>query len=246
MPVSQQHEYNALLEMAKQIPPNRIKKMHMPISTFLFEVKQLLLWSTTDKAQLLECGLPGEIFDELEFLSHKATDAHIKVNTLQMMATEEDVTWKEKKAGAKRLRYELIRCFSFAFRNDDKLITLLRSYAKHSTNLLLTQDLYDLVEIGESNRALLETTNFNMNLLEQARTEKESLREALAHKSSIIHSSKPIRTNRDQLLSMIKSRVDKIRQAGKFIFANNPERLKGYVSQYIKRKNNKKRAKMKK
>jgi hypothetical protein len=43
------------------------------------------------------------------------------------------------------------------------------------------------------------------------------------------------RVTRDKAYTLLKQALDEIRECGQYVFWRNPQRLKGYVSQYHKR-----------
>jgi len=242
----QQQEHDTLLSAVEQTPLNKIKKVSIPVSLYLHEVKQLMLWCTKDKTQLQKCGLTTTLFEEIEFLLNKAEEAQLKWDDVKNTKPEEIKIWNKKKVEAKELHTILMRHFRYAFRNNDKLRNKLVTMSKSPNAYpVLIQELADLAYMGESNIDLLKTINFEFSLLDQARSDNKTLSELLALKNTSSQHSASIKTERDKMLSALKIRVDEVRQAGKFIFINKPERLKGYTSAYVKRKNDKYQAKIK-
>jgi len=246
MTLTQQNDYTALLKTAEQLPTSKLKRIYIPVSHYLQEVKQLLMWSATDKDLLLTCGLTENTINATAFLLQKAEEAHLEWTQIQSTLSEEATIWNKRKKEAKQFHRELMRSFKYAFRNDSALMHTLNAFENHSKAYpIIIQDFSDLAVLGEANIEPLKVTNFKIGLLDKARSDSKSLAIALANKNAITRDMNPIKNRRNQLLSLLKNHVDEIRRAGRFVFANTPERLKGYKSEYTKRKNNKYQAKIK-
>jgi len=240
-----QIDTSALLSAVEQTAHNEIKKINIPVSHYLYEVKQLMRWCETDKTQLAKCSLTETFFDETKFLLNKAEEAQLKWVNVQEAVSDEAINWNKRKIAAKELHTLLMRSFRYAFRNDDTLTKALKAMSKNSKAYpIIIQELADLALWGESNIDLLKAISFDLSYLDKARSDHKKLSQSLAKRNAATGYSDSIKTERNKVLSALKTRVDEIRQAGKYIFANKPERLKGYCSAYIKRKNNKYQAKV--
>lgn len=198
--------YDALLAEIEAIPEAETKIPNMPIDKFSQEAANLEVWSTDDVAALTTVGVAQATFDsiipKIDALRY-AQSTWMKDRYSKEEARQE---WDTESPIALELKNELEHAFRFAFRQRPDLLNKVKAIEEGSGNEDLIQDLSDLSVLGKANQPLLAAMNGE-------RAENNSAK-----------------TIRDKAYTLLKKAVGEIREAGKYVFWKNPDRLKGYYS----------------
>ena len=116
------------------------------------------------------------------------------------------------------------------------LLATLEEIADGGSNADMIQDLNDLSVVGKKNTGLLLKMNFDPSLLEKAAEMANDGAEILARSNGDRRENNAKRVIRDKAFIHLKTFVDEIQAAGKYVFRGSEERLKGYLNAYYKRK----------
>lgn len=152
---------------------------------------------------------------------------------------EAEEEWKVRSPEAFEFRDELLHSFRFAFRKDEIISARVAAIAEGSSNADMIQDLNDLSVLGKANPEPLKAIGFKMALLDEAAVKADEMADLLASANGDRNEHSEAKTIRDKAYTYLKELVDEVRDAGKYLFWRTPERYKGYVSQYWKRRNSK-------
>lgn len=211
----------------------------MPVAIFIQEAWNLLKWCDEDKDALLKTGLDrNNITDlplRLEVLSGLETSWIKKYNEPKEFAKE----IKSELAKAYNLYSELLRHFRFAFRFEPKLKSAINRYPNHPVIVNLFQYLSDLAALGELHISHLQAIHMDLSLFEKARETSFSLPVLYARYKNQTNVPGEIKLLRNKAYYHAMEAVGNIRKAGKYVFWDNKERQKGYISDFIQRKNQK-------
>ncbi|WP_109852224.1 hypothetical protein [Aquimarina sp. AU58] len=229
------YNYENKLAILQAIPSANIKIANIPIDVYLQEAEDLYLWVQEDKKDFLNINFDWQRYvDDLT----KRTGALRYAQSLWIRRKngqeESQTEWKQKLPIAYELRKELLADFRYAFRNHKELISAIRDIAKGKSYADLIQDLSSLSVLGKSNVAKLKNINFDLQKLDHAEQLSKEMAQLLAQVNSAIKQSGEVVKTRNQSYTHLKEAVDEIRNAGKYIFKNNPNRFKGYISTYRK------------
>lgn len=229
------HNYENKLAILQAIPSANIKIANIPIDVYLQEAEDLYLWVQEDKEDFLNIN-----FDWQRYVNDltKRTGALRYAQSLWIRRKngqeESQTEWKQKFPIAYELRKELLADFRYAFRNHKELISAIRDIAKGKSYADLIQDLSSLSVLGKANIAKLKNINFDPQKLDHAEQLSKEMAQLLARVNSDIKQSSEVVKIRNQSYTHLKEAVDEIRDAGKYIFKNSPDRFKGYISTYRK------------
>lgn len=135
------------------------------------------------------------------------------------------------------LKRELVNSYRYAFRNKAELIKELNKIAKQHKHTDLVFDIGLLGKMGEANSELLKTIGFDTQKIKLAQLLSNQSQDILADLNKFKKSGKETKIYRDKAYTYLKQLMDELKEGGKYIFRHNPERLKGYKSEYINRKN---------
>ena len=232
--------------MEKELTPesllNEIKSIdqiltpHMPVNVFIQEAENLFVWAGEDKEALIARGFTADLFDKLPMaidVCRKAEAEWYKTRRVHNLIEKE---WIKKSDIAYNLRNTLLAELDFAFYNNKALqgrIDLAREGNSHSD---MIQDLANLSQLGNENLDLLAKINFDTSLLAQAQTLGLEIANLLAQVNGERTETHETKILRDKAFTYTKHIVDEMRRYGKFVFRTNKERLKGYRSEYRRKK----------
>ena len=107
----------------------------------------------------------------------------------------------------------------------------------------MLQDLNDIAVLGKENTEPLTKINFDLTLLDKAAESADQYSSLLAEATSDRLNNSEAKILRDKAYALLKASVDEIRDCGQYVFWQDEIRLKGYVSQYFKRRNQARRNK---
>jgi hypothetical protein len=90
----------------------------------------------------------------------------------------------------------------------------------------------DIAVLGRENPEPLTAIGFDLTQLDLAATRADELANLLAEANADKADPNESKIIRDKAYTHMKALVDEIREAGKYVFRNNKNRLKGYSSDY--------------
>lgn len=221
------------LQTLNAIPDHQLKRPSMPVAHYLQEANNLSVWISDDREKLLGAGLPPEIFDRLQegFELLKYFEVNSKKQRNQPTAAMN--LFQAKLREGQQLQLTLARDFRYAFRHHPALAAKAREMVRKSPQAALFQALNNLALLGEDQLALLLKINFNPEKLERARQLSDELPELRAAVSA---SPKELKDMRDRAFLFLKATVDELYECGRYVFRDEPSRLKGYYSCYMQKK----------
>lgn len=230
-------DYNELLPVVMAIKTADVLTPNMPIDVLVQEAENLYHWCKDDQQALTKVGLDWNLVLGLPVRSGACREAQslwIKERNTRQQAEQD---WKNQAPAAFDLRDQLIHSFRFAFRKHDGLLTRVDEIAQGDTNSDMVQDLNDLAVLGKSNTDLLAAINFDLSLLDQAADLADRMGDLLGATNGERKTVSEAMVIRDQAYTYLKQAVDEIRECGKFVFWRNPDRMKGYVSEFWQKRN---------
>jgi len=231
--MSKEH-FDALAAEIEAITVAETKQPNMPIDRFLQEAANLDVWSKGDVATLINIGVAQATFDALPIRAgalRYAQSAWMKDRYSKEEARQE---WDTQSPVALELKNELEHAFRFAFRHRPDLLNKVKAIEAGTGNEDMVQDLSDLSVLGKANLPLLTAIAFDATKLDTAETMSSDMSALLAAMNGERAENNSAKTTRDKAFTLLKNAVDEIREAGKYVFWKDPDRLKGYYSQYRK------------
>lgn len=227
-------DYNELLPVITAIKPADVKTPNMPVDVFVQEAENLYHWCKDDQQSLTRAGLNWNFVTSLQIRSGACREAQSIWNKERNTREESEQAWKEEAPAAFDLRNQLIHTFRFAFRKYEGLLARVDEIAQGDSNSDMVQDLNDLAVLGKANAELLTAIGFDLTLLDLAADLSDRMGDLLGATNGERKSVSEAMQLRDKAFTYLKQAVDEIRECGKFAFWRNPDRLKGYVSDYHK------------
>ena len=224
-------QINAIADKDIKIPTN------IPIEDYTHEAEKLYQWSLEDKDKLIGRGLKVELIDSLPIRIISLRDAESAWQLAKVGQEDLKKEWAEKSKNAYALKKLLLHDFAFAFRDDKEILKKVSAIKEGSGHTDMFQDMNDLALLGKQYNNKLEEIKFDLNLLEKASDYAKTLPPIFATINNKKGNSTTIKKFRDQAYTYLKIAIDEIRKYGQFVFWQNPERKKGYYSEYMRKKN---------
>ena len=236
-------DYNELLPLISAISTPEVIEPRIPVDVFVQEAANLYHWCIDDREALTGVGLDWNLVLGLPLRAGACSEAQSLWMKERNSRKQVETDWQSQSQAAFALRDQLIRSFRFAFRKSGHLLAQLDRIAQGNTHSDLVQDLNDLAVLGRSDTELLAAINFDQALLDRAAGLSGQTGHLLGAVNRERKKESETKLIRNRAFTYLKQAVDEIRECGKFAFQNNPDRLKGYCSDYWKAKNNNKRKK---
>lgn len=225
-------DYNANLKTIQAIPEEKAQEPGVPVDVFLQEAENLYHWAKDDAQALKKVGITQSMIKDLPPRVGACREAQSLWNKDYRSQQEAQKLWAEQAPKAYELRNDLLASLRFAYRKEDALLSRVRAIAKGNTHSDMIQDLNDIAVLGRVNPDPLKKIGFDLTQLTTAATRADELADLLAEANGDKGAYQVTKLIRDQAYTYLKTLVDEIREAGKYVFRKNKGRLSGYSSQY--------------
>lgn len=228
--------YQTLLDEIMAIPDCAIKQPNMPIATFIQEASDLCEWMREDLSQLSTAGIDASMIDHLALQLNALVYAQSICSTRQLSTDKSYQRYQAERKQAESLLDELTAAFRFSFQDAPKLLRQLKRKRNRGGITALIQELYDLSVLGAAHPDKLSRIGFDLKLLEKASTTSKLLSQLHAQVNQLKSHKVNHRKIRNKAYTLLKTSVDQVRLAGKYVFRDHPNRLKGYRSSHWAKK----------
>lgn len=230
-------DYNQLLPEIQAITPENVLTPNMPVDVFVQEAENLYHWSFDDWTPLTSAGLNGNLINLLPVRAGACREAQSLWIKERNIRKEAEQSWKDQAPAAYDLRDQLIHAFRYAFRKQEGLLARVEEIAMGDSNSDMVQDLNDLSILGKANLDLVTLVGITLVTLNNAADVADRMGDILGATNGERQTDSEAMIIRDKAFTLLKQAVDEVRECGKFVFWRNPDRLKGYTSDYWQRKN---------
>ncbi|WP_075591133.1 hypothetical protein [Labilibacter marinus] len=234
----QENDLNLLTEEIEAIKKEETLEPYIPVDTYIQEAKDLNYWVTKDMDAFKNIGFNMQYMDTLATRAGALSEAQSRWTGEKKSVADAQTAWKLESPAAFQLQNKLISAFNYAFRKDKEAKSTVDLIAEGTGNADMIQDLNDLAVVGKGKPELLAAIKFDMTLLDTAAQLSDRMGEIRAAANGESKEFKEEKLLRDKAYTYLKEAVDEIRDCGKYLFADNKDRLKGYRSEFIRRKNN--------
>lgn len=238
-PLSSKSYYEERLSIIAAIPDDETKSPNMKVGVYLQEVEHLYWWAQDDKTALTGVGLDWNVVLELRVRAEVLREAEARWYQTRHSRAEVVKHWQAEQRRAKQLRANLLRTLRYVFHEHRDALAFLAAVAKGNSNADLIQDLNHLAVFGRENSESLKRKNIDIAPFHTAADASDGLGSLQASASVAQEGKSHARRIRDKAYTYLKEVVDKVRRAGRYVFDDNPDRYKGYISQYHRKANTK-------
>jgi hypothetical protein len=222
------------------IPTDQVLEPNIPVDVFVQEAENLVHWSKDDLPLLKNAGINAQKINDLNARAGACREAQSLWVKDRRSVKDAQRQWNEESPAAYDLRDELLHTYRYAFRTDEKLLGRVAEIADGAGNADMVQDLNDLAVLGRENLPLLNAINFDATRLDTATTLSSEMGDLLAASNGDKASNNDSKVLRDRAYTYLKELMDEVRACGKYLFWKKPNRLKGYQSDFWRKRNSKK------
>lgn len=226
-----------LQKTIESIAKSQIKTPRIPIGIYIQEGENLYQWCREDKEKLTGAGLNWNLVEELPDRCEALQQAQGTWISERKKKKEAEKIWAERSVEAYQLRDELLHTLRYAYRKTPDLLVKISFVSKGDGHADMLQDLNDLAILGADHPGPLKAINFDFSKLELAARMSDELSDLLGRANAEILQREEAKIKRDKAYTYLKALVDEIRECGKYVFWNKPERVRGYKSEYLRRFN---------
>jgi hypothetical protein len=221
-----------LLPDISAIPAEEKLKLIMPPEEALSEGEQLLVIATEDKKQLVGRGLDPMYIDTLDARAGAFGFAAAIYETSILKVTGSEKLWKEKGPLGYALRKKMLHEAGFALRQNEEGLQGIAEIKAGKGHRDMILDLLAIYILCKKYPEDLQKINFDVALIDQAKTLLEELSNAFAGSMVDKESVNEALDIRDKAYTYLMRAMNEIREYGQFVFVDVPERYILYVSPY--------------
>jgi hypothetical protein len=208
-----------------------------PVSVIIQEAKDLYKLCLNDREELEKAALDWKFVEELplraEILSSIESDMSAKINSEEDCQKE----WKIKLPLARELKEEMVHYLKLAFYTNPPEKARLKRIASGASNDQLILQLTELAELGDKYPEDLKKHGMDPGMRDKARQLSEELYRLHAKVNTVNLKKSDGFELRNKAYYHLKETLDEVRRRGRLAFWKDKGRQKGYISEYIKRRN---------
>jgi len=230
-------DYLEILDEIQAIIPENTIIPTMPVDVFVQEAEDLYHWCQDDQAALTRAGLDWTNVEQLPVRAGACRESQSRWNKERNTRQQDEQAWKEQSPLAFELRDRMLHSLRYAFRNDEVLLGRVEDIAQGDSNADMVQDLNDLSVLGKGNFGLVEAIGLDNTILDEAALMSDQMGDLLGATNGERKKDSEAMIIRDKAFTYLKASMDEIRNCGKYVFWKNPDRLKGYISNYWTHRN---------
>ncbi|PKQ60463.1 hypothetical protein BZG02_19090 [Labilibaculum filiforme] len=208
----------------------------IPIAIYLQEIENIAVWATDDLTALNKVGITANHIKDLKDRINACRSFQTEWLKLKNIKPTKQKECEELRHVASKQRDELVFIYRYAFRNNIAALKEIKAINKKNTTAELVATLANLIRIGRTYPELLEKISFDFTQLDKGKELGYKLQGQHSDFVTTTPEKDKIKYLRDKSYTHLKHLADDIKNAGKFVFAKNKERLKGYEIAYYKKK----------
>jgi len=210
----------------------------IPVRNYLQEAENIYNWCQADREKLVANGIDWQMVEDMPARIDALREAQAIWTTSDSGEVGIEKEWHTQLPAAYDLRKELARSLKFAFRDNRTARAAITRLASGQSQASLIQSLRDLAIFGMEHAGYLESKKFNMQKLTAGAEMSRKMGSLLAAvKTGRSFSSESLRL-RNQAYTHLKEAVDELKAHAVYLFAGNKNRMRGYTSEYRKKKYN--------
>jgi hypothetical protein len=229
--MSYQDDFDTWRDRIEAVPPEAVKLPTQPVDDYTAAAETLFVEANKDRAALGAAGLDVTLIDELPSLSCALRFCQAVWMSEYRAREEAQKEWLEQSPQAYSLRDDMLHHFTFAYRKDSNIRDKVTRLREGNSNADMVQDLVELAILGEKHQEPLTAINFDLALLQQARTLSHSLLELLAASNGSEGDSSVNKKMRDKAFTLLFEKESTIREYGRYIFWKDEGRRSKYYKQ---------------
>ncbi|HOP31593.1 MAG TPA: hypothetical protein P5120_19320 [Spirochaetota bacterium] len=225
------------IEVIKAIPDDKIQSpVSVPVKVYIQEAEYMYKWCQPDKEMLMANHLDWSLVEDIPARVRILRDMQSLWAVSDSTDAEIEKQWEAKHDEAVKLRKHIVRSLKFVFNGNKPMITKIRKHGKGSSANALIQSLNDLSAFGMEHKDFLTSQHFNISLLDTAAEMSDilgDLNSSVKVKRGYYSGSRKIR---DQAYTHLKEAIDELKRHAEYVLVGREDRLKGYASEYNRKR----------
>ena len=226
--MSYQDDFELWQEQIEGVPLEEIKLPNQPIDDFAASTETLAVEAAEDRDELAAAGMDITIIDEVPPLSGALRYCQALWMSEYRAQQQAQKQWNEQSPKAYELRDGLLHHFSFAYRDDEEIKKKVMRIREGGSHADMVQDLVELAVLGQKYPDQLQSINFDVAQLEQARTLSKTMAELLAASNGAEDESNETKIRRDKAYTLLADKVSTIRKYGRYVFWKDDDKRGRY------------------
>lgn len=229
--------YTEKITVIRSIPDEKIlTPAGMPVNIYIQEAENLYNWCQPDREKLTANGMDWAVVEDIPARAGALREAQSRWVNSDKWDIETETQWDEKSSAAHILRKDLVRAFRFIFSDNASVISRVNMLAEGDSNPKIIQSLNDLSNFGREYTAVLQAARFDITLLDRAAEMSCEMASLLGAVNSRRAFSSDALKIRNQAYTHLKEAVSGVKKHANYIFWRDPVRMKGYTSEYYRKK----------
>jgi len=226
--MSYQDDFESCKDQIESVSPAEVKLPNQPIDEFATATETLAVEANKDRDALTAAGLDPALIDDLTVYSGALRYCQAQWMGEYRARQEAQKEWLEQSPLAFEFRNDLLHHFSFAYRRHDDINKKVMRIREGDTNADMVQDLIELAVLGEKYPDPLTAINFDLNLLQQARTQSQNMSELLAANNGAKGENSENKLLRDKAYTLLAEKASTVREYGHYLFWKDEEKSARY------------------
>ena len=231
--MADKEDFERLKDKILVIPDEKTKKLGIPVAALSQEAEMLYNWAQEDEEKFLKAKFDWNIVKSLPARTGAARYTEAIWRNMRLSQEDAQKIWEQERIKGYDMREELLAAMDHAFDEDEDLLQRLSEIREGESHADMVTDVGALAELGREKQELMEAIGFDMEEVEQAAHLADRLARLLGEADAERLEDAEEKKIRDKAYTFLATAVRKIRKCGKYVCRHEPERLKGYTSEYI-------------
>lgn len=230
--MSQKDDFISQEPAMQALAANEVKTPNMPVDVAAQEAEDQSNIATIYKDDLATAGVTAESIALLRTRASALREAEAQWRTTYNSEQEDVKNWEEQSPQGYAMNKDFSAAFRFAYRTDPRQIAKVREIGKGTGDDDMIQDLLEYAVLGQAHPAQLQAINFDMTKLDTASALSITLTDLLSKSVGDKKTQHLLKDIRDRSFTIMKETLDYIRDAGKYVFNEQPDISKLFTSDY--------------
>lgn len=231
--MADKEDFERLKDKILALTDEKTKRPRMPVAALSQEAEMVVDWVRDDEDKFKQAKFDWNIVKSLPTRTGAARYTEAIWRNMRLRQEDAQRVWETEREKGYDMREELLDAMDYAFDEDEDLLQRLAEIREGHSHADLIGDVGTLSVLGREKSALLEAIGFDMKIVERAANLADRLARILGEADSDRLENSEERKTRDKAYTYLDTALRKIRKCGKFVNRDEPERLKGYASEYI-------------
>ncbi len=239
--MADREDFEALLRTLETMPKEKVYRPRIPVGALSQESEMLVDWVQDDRDKFLAVKFDWNLVMSLSERIGAMRYAEARWSNTRLRQKDAQKEWEAIRAKGYDTREELFAAMDLAFDGDEDLMQRLSELREGESHADMISDVGASAELCREQQPLMEEIGFDMAIVDEAAELADQMARLLGEADADRLKDSPERDIRDRAYTYLDQAVRKIRKCGKYVNRKDPERLKGYMSDYIKSRNRRSR-----